>query len=167
MSSIEISSIDELPTSSAVYALCGGGGKRSSHIAYIGMTENLRRRINQHLIARDSSIATGTSPVGLKPDLVTEVYWWCDESFTDGTALAAAELIAFKVKDPALRSRAGIFDAAKSMSQDELFKKKMEKLFESDATGWLRLPKLQTLAAHVAKLEQRIAVLEAACKRRV
>ena len=85
-----------------------GGHDRARYVAYVGIADKLKRRIVQHLVSRDSSIATGTSAVGLNPDYVTEIRWWEHQRFSDRNALIAAELVAFEFFDPALRSRGRI-----------------------------------------------------------
>ena len=62
------SSLTALPQEPAVYALYSG-----RDIIYVGITGSLRTRIKQHLVNRDSSIATGTSAAMLNPDHVTPV----------------------------------------------------------------------------------------------
>ena len=104
---MKIASISELPNSPAVYAMYGGHD-RMRFVAYVGVADKLKRRIIQHLVNRDSSVATGTSAVGLNPDYVTEVRWWEHPRFNDWNVLVAAELMAFEVFDPALRSRGRI-----------------------------------------------------------
>jgi hypothetical protein len=66
--------ISRLPGVSAMYAMYGGRG-RGLHVAYVGIADDLRGRISQHLIKRDSSVTTGTSAVGLNPDLISEIRW--------------------------------------------------------------------------------------------
>src|SRR3954464_15241917 len=94
--------IDALPPVPGIYALYGGKGRQ--YVAYVGLADNLRSRIKQHLVNRDSSVTTGTGAVGLNADYIRAVGWWVDESFSDRTALQAAELVAFDVLEPALRS---------------------------------------------------------------
>src|SRR5271156_3714492 len=92
-------SIGELPNKPAVYVLHGGRNS-GQHFAYVGITETLRNRIIEHLVGRDSGIATGTSAVGLNPDYVTEVQWWQSDMFAQPNALEAAELRAFEKFNP-------------------------------------------------------------------
>jgi hypothetical protein len=61
---------------------------------YVGIGSNLRQRITQHLIRRDSSVTTGVTAVSLNPDLVSDVLWWEADEFSDPIALEAAERIA-------------------------------------------------------------------------
>ena len=71
----KLSSISELPTCPAVYAMYGGKG-RGLYVAYVGTSKSLKQRIVQHLVNRDSSVSTGTSAVGLNTDYVTKIAWW-------------------------------------------------------------------------------------------
>ncbi|HXY51476.1 MAG TPA: hypothetical protein VEI01_18655 [Terriglobales bacterium] len=89
---------------SALYALYGGAGRRL-YVAYVGIADSLKRRATQHLLNRDSSVATGTSAVGINPDYVTAIRWWEHRQFSKRAALEAAELVAFDVLNPALRNR--------------------------------------------------------------
>jgi hypothetical protein len=154
-----VSTISELPKLSAVYALYGGQ-ERNLYVAYVGIAESLRRRIEQHLVRRDSSVVTGTSAVGLNPDLVSEVRWWEHPEFKDRGALEAAELVAFEVCDPALRSRGARSVRAGIFLADPAFHLEMRSLFVGPETGRLTLPTLHIALMRIANLEQRIALLE-------
>lgn len=115
-----VSSISELPTYPAVYAMYGGKG-RSLYVAYVGTSKSLKQRMVQHLVNRDSSVTTGTSAVGLNVDYVTKIAWWENSGFDDQDFLRAAELVAFDVLDPALRSRGRTTDGAKELYSSEDF----------------------------------------------
>jgi len=156
---ITVSSISELPNKPAVYALYGGR-KRSLHVAYVGIAESLRRRIIQHLVTRDSSVATGTSAVHLNPDYVTEIRWWEHSDFADLPFREAAEMVAFEVLDPALRSRGATTGRAKQLCSDSKFREKMRLLFSGEASGSLTIPNLQYALERIAELERRVAELE-------
>lgn len=119
--------ITDLPDCPALYALCGGMGKRV-HVAYVGITDSLKRRAAQHLLSRDSSVATGTSAVGINPDYVTEIRWWEHRRFSKPAAREAAELVAFAALDPALRSRKPIGKAAGELYKNRRFRREMEVL---------------------------------------
>src|SRR5689334_13075455 len=110
----KICSISDLPNVAAVYAMYGGH-KNGAYVAYVGIADVLKRRIAQHLLKRDSSIATGTSAVGLNPECVNEVRWWQNGLFNTKDSREAAELIAFKVLNPVLRSRGGISKQAQEL----------------------------------------------------
>lgn len=154
-----VASISELPNIPAVYAMYGGRGS-SAYVAYVGMGGTLKQRIEQHLIRRDSSVVTGTSAVSLNPDLVTEVRWWEHPKFTDRTVLLAAELVAFDVLEPALRSRGGITAEARNLYSDESFSGQMRSLFSYKAMGQLVIPTLQSALERIEELERRVAALE-------
>lgn len=156
---IEIFSVSELPQVPAVYAMYGGQG-RGLYVAYVGIAGKLKNRISQHLIRRDSSVATGTSAVALLPDYVTEVHWWEYPDFDQRSVLEAAELVAFDVLDPALRSRGGIQEKAKQLYEDEDFKQAMKALFLDQKTGRLVIPTLQASVDRITQLEKRVATLE-------
>ncbi len=91
------SAILELPRASAIYALYGGQG-RGSYVAYVGVADNLRTRVSQHLVRRDSSVATGTSAAALNPDYVTEIQWWEHGKFAERDFLEAAEPVALEIR---------------------------------------------------------------------
>src|SRR5262245_53537191 len=109
-----IHNVYDLPSVPAVYAMYGGQG-RGAYVAYVGLGKSLRGRIEQHLVKRDSSISTGVTAVCLNPDKVTEVRWWEHPEFEKQDVLEAAELVAFDVLEPALRSRGNITDRAKAL----------------------------------------------------
>lgn len=143
----------------AVYAMYGGRSS-SAYVAYVGVADVLKRRVVQHLIRRDSSVTTGMSAVSLNPDLVTEVRWWEHPRFTERAVLLAAELVAFDVLEPALRSRGGITGEAKQLYFDESFSVSMRSHFASEATGRLLIPTLQATLERIEDLERRVAALE-------
>ena len=62
-----------MPNVPAVYVMYGGRDRK--YIAYVGIGDELKCRVHQHLVKRDSSVVTGTSAVGLNPDYITEVRW--------------------------------------------------------------------------------------------
>ena len=96
--------------------------RRRTWVAYVGMAGDLNRRLIQHFVNRDSSVVTGASAAGLNIDLVRRVDWWEHPSFGDGDALHAAELIAFEVLDPALRSRGNPRKNALTKVDDQAFR---------------------------------------------
>ena len=117
--------------------------------------------IRQHLVRRNSSVTTGESAVSLNPDLVTEVRWWTHRDFGDRNVLQAAELVAFEVHQPALRSRGGIPGKAKELYEDSDFRGKMAALFDSEPAGRLVIRTLREAFARIADLEKRLGALEA------
>jgi hypothetical protein len=160
---LQISLIDDLPTAPAVYVLYGGK-KGNRYPAYVGIAEELRNRIEQHLVRRDSSVATGTSAAGLNPDYVTELRWWSHQKFADREhgreALQAAELIAFEVFNPTLRSRGSITRRAHELCDQKAFKEEMEDLLKHDATGCLIFQTLQGAFDRIKQIEEQLASLE-------
>ena len=161
-----ITEVGRLPKSPAIYALCGGQG-RHIYIAYVGMADDLRRRIVQHLVTRDSSIATRASAVGLNSDLVTQVRWWEHERFAARTSLEAAELVAFECLNPALRSRGGISKQAAVLSRRQSFKDEMALLFDSHPTGRLLLPNIEAAMRRISALEEQVSALIDATRRKL
>jgi hypothetical protein len=156
---LSVSSIDDLPNVPPVYVLFGGK-KGSRYPAYVGIADKLKNRIEQHLVRRDSSVATSTSAAGLNPDYVTELQWWEHKKFADRKALEAAELVAFGIFNPTLRSRGNITERARKLSNQEEFKKEMEELLNSEATGQLIFQTLQDAFDKIAQIEERITKLE-------
>lgn len=156
---IEITTIADVPGRPAIYALYGGRG-RGLRAAYVGSARELRNRITQHLIRRDSSISTGAAVVTLNADLVTQVHWWEHASFSDEAHLLAAELVAFDTLDPTLRSRGQPQGRAMQLSIDPVFKDEMRQLFHAEPTGLLSLPTLQDALERIERLEERLQALE-------
>lgn len=128
---IQTTNITDLPAIPAVYAMYGGQG-RSQYVAYVGLGTKLRGRIEQHLVRRDSSVTTGVSAESRNPEFVTQVRWWQHPDFEKQDILEAAELVAFDVLEPSLRSRGGITDRAKQVYAEQQFQTRMRALFELD-----------------------------------
>src|SRR3954468_24320276 len=118
-----MASIGELPSVPAIYAMYGGEDRR--YVAYVGIGDNLRRRVTQHLVNRNSSATTDTGAVRLHPDHISAVSWWEHPTFADRVELEAAELVAFDVLEPTMRSRGGITPAAKARAADKAFRYEM------------------------------------------
>jgi hypothetical protein len=138
-----------------------GGRGSGSYVAYVGIAgTSLRGRIEQHLIRRDSSVTTGVSAVSLNPDAVTEVRWWEHEQFTERGALEAAELVAFDVLEPALRSRGNVTAQARALYSDLTFVAEMRSVLSAPPTGRLVLPSLAEALSRIASLEERVTALE-------
>jgi hypothetical protein len=153
---LDSSFISSLPNVPSVYALYGGTD-RSRYVAYVGLAGKLKQRITQHLIRRDSSITTGATAVSLNPDKVSEIRWWEHDSFGDSDLLTAAEVIAFEVLDPVLRSRGSVSDKAREMTTDANYKIDIRKLFEGPPSGCLIIPNLKAVLERVAALEKKLA----------
>jgi hypothetical protein len=154
-----VSSILKLPNAPAAYVLFGGTeGKR--YVAYVGIADRLKRRIEQHLITRDSSVATLTSATGLNPDYVTELHWWGHRRFSHRNVLIASELIAFDHFQLALRSRGNVPKSALKLYNDQEFQDEIEELFNREPSGRFVIPTLQDAIKRIEQLEKRIRALE-------
>jgi hypothetical protein len=99
---------------------------------------------------------------GLNVDYVREVDWWEHADFADRDMLHAAELIAFDVLNPALRSLGAERETAKTLAADRGRRALMEPLFRAAPAGRLTLPSLAALAVRVGELEQKLRRLEQA-----
>ena len=148
-----------LPNVPAVYALYSGG-KGPKYVAYVGIAGRLKQRIIQHLIRRDSSVTIGTSAVNLNPDQVMSLSWWAHPDFDKTVNLKAAEIVAFEVLNPALRSRAGVDSTGMAMLADKDFHGKMKALFRGNSSGAVEFPSLGDALAEIEKLKIRMAKLE-------
>jgi len=151
--------LSQLPNCCAVYAMYGGDGGRR-YVAYVGIADKLKRRIAQHLLSRDSTVATGTSAVGINPEYIKEIRWWTHDAFAERNKLEAAELVAFDVLNPALRSRRSANSAATKLYCRSRFKVQMEKLFAGKAHGRLTVVSLEDVINKVSVLEKRLMKLE-------
>ena len=158
-------SISDLPPKPVVYALYGGTGK-NAYVAYVGVTGNLKNRIAQHLIRRDSSITSGTSAATLNPDFVTEVRWWRIGKFRRKVLREAAEIVALRVLDPTLRSRGLATGEASKLAAKPEFQTEMEVLFSGPPEGKLVLPDLQGALDRIVQLEAKVEVLESRLKKK-
>jgi hypothetical protein len=159
MSSQVLLGIADLPNRPALYALYGGTG-RHAYVANVGITDKLKRRVAQHLLTRDSSAATDPSAVGINPDYVTEIRWWEHGRFSKPAAREAAELVAFKLLDPALRSRKPIGRASQELLKSSRFRKEMETLLNKTPTGHLHIPSLEQVARRLSAFEDRLNKIE-------
>jgi hypothetical protein len=154
-----IPKISELPNSPAIYALYGGKGQRK-FVAYVGIADKLRQRVSQHLVRRDSSIVTGTSIVSLNPDYVTEIRWWEFPDFLKRDYLEAAEVIAFEIFDPVLRSRGKLTERANQLLKDDDFQKKMRALLNSPFQGNMVFFDFQDVLEKLNEMENELSVLK-------
>ena len=155
----EIYSFSHLPNYPAVYVFYGGAGK-GSHVAYVGTTKVLKSRIIEHLVKRDRSVATGTTAVVLNPEYVTEVKWWKRTEFDELRYRQAAELVAFDVFKPTLKSRGRTKKESRQLYEDVKFREKMRDFFTGEPTGHLTIRTLQDALAMIEDLELRMIELE-------
>ncbi len=137
-----------------------GGKGRGVYVAYVGTSKSLKQRMGQHLVNRDSSVTTGTSAVGLNADYVTKIAWWEHPGFDDQDFLRAAELVAFDVMDPALRSRGQVTDRAKELQASKDFHRELTAVFQAEPAGELNMPSLEEALDRIDELEKRIDSLE-------
>lgn len=149
----------EVPRVPGVYAMHGGDPPRT-WVAYVGIAGDIQGRLIQHFVRRDSSVVTQSSAVGLNIDFVNHVDWWQHPDFTDADHRHAAEMIAFDVLDPALRSRGNPRRSARLLVEDRAFRSAMEQLFKQPATGRFTPPRLRDVATQVRRLENRLEQLE-------
>lgn len=156
---IETTELADVPEWEGIYAFYD---RESGAVAcaYVGETTNLRRRLRQHLVLRNSSVATGTSVAGLRVDLIRYAQWWDHDSFDSSDDRLAAELVAFDVLDPTLRSRAGIRASAFTLSQRADFRSEMTSLLGGEPAGRLKVLALADVVAELADLRARVASLE-------
>ena len=105
-------------------------------------------------------MTTGTSAVSLDPDFITKLCWWQAEDFRERDVLEAAELIAFEILEPSLRSRGRISEAARSIAKDNSFRERMKELFKGEPAGTVEFPSISDLSEKINELEQRIEELE-------
>lgn len=152
------SSIRELPNQPAIYVLRSGRGSNS--ILYVGQTDNLRRRIGQHLKNRDSSITMEGSPVKIDPGLVEKVEWWEQTDFSDPTARKAAEQIAFEVLNPRVRSGTNGSKGSIERSKDKTFRNRINVLFNGPPSGTFTVATLESVIERLLRLESRLTLLE-------
>ena len=80
--------------------------------------------------------------------------------FTERHILQAAELVAFDVLDPALRSRGAIQERAKEPYGDKAFRQNMTAFFQGNPTGRLVVPTLQDALERIADIERRLEEIE-------
>jgi hypothetical protein len=155
----QTSSWADVPSAPAVYAMYGGEHPRT-WVAYVGIAGNLQGRLIQHFVRRDSSVVTGSSAVGVNIELVTHVNWWEDQKFSDDDHRHAAEMVAFDVLDPALRSRGNTRRTARDLAADPSFRDAMSRLFAGQPSGQFVPPRLGQVAVDVRELTERVRRLE-------
>jgi hypothetical protein len=156
---IVVYSVADLPQVPSVYAMYGGRS-RGRYVAYVGIAKSLKPRIIQHLVRRDSSVATGTAAVQLNPDYVTELEWWEHPDFAQRHILEAAEMVAIETLDPALRSRGAPQHRARELYADEAFRQEMQSLFSGEPAGRLTILTLEDAFDRLVGLEGRLADIE-------
>jgi len=91
---------------------------------------------------------------------VSEVKWWEHKGFQERHVLEAAELVAFDMLNPTLRSRGAIKHKSMQLYEDTAFRDEMRSLFTSIPSGHLVLRDLSDAFAMIDALEKRVAELE-------
>jgi hypothetical protein len=160
----DFSPIYNLPSIPAVYAFYSGG-RGPQYVAYVDIAGKLKQRIVQHLIRRDSSVATGASAVSLNPDQLTRLDWWEHPSFAKTVNLKAGEMVAFDILQPVLRSRGRDDSAGKVVLADESCWASMVELFKGKPSGTVDFLGLPDVMKRIGMLEERIEKLEALLKK--
>lgn len=150
----------EVPALPSVYVMHGGDMPRTWP-AYVGIAQDLQGRLLQHFVRRDSSVVTGTAAAGLNIEGVRFVDWWSRPALADKSYREAAELVAFDLLNPALRSRGRPTAAAAALAAQPAFQEEVQEMFSSPPDGRYWPPRLDGLAERVRVLEARLAELEA------
>lgn len=151
--------VSDLPKKPAIYALYGGKDPRK-YVAYVGSTDNLQERVNHHLILRNTSVTTGTKAASLDPDYVTGIKWWECKDFSDEDYREAAEIVAFKILDPTLRSRGNHSTESKELENNADFRKKIQLLLDQKPSGEREFPDFQDLLDKLNEMENEIKSLK-------
>ena len=150
----KIKSIRELKNVPAVYALFEGHGTYE-YLAYVGVADKLRQRVEQHLIKHDSTASKGK----LEIMELTKLKWWEDARFSDRAKLEAAELVFLRelphglsdMGDPRMDLEKLFFNSKFYDSIKELIK---------NPTGIMVIlntdEKIQTLEKRVRQLEKQL-----------
>jgi hypothetical protein len=155
---------DGVPRGPAVYAMYAGEPPRT-WVAYVGMAGDLHNRLFQHFVRRDSSVVAAAA-VRLDLDHIRFVEWWEHEYFGDDAKRHAAELVAFDVFEPVLRSRGNPTAAANELYGQEAFRAELEGVFRAPPAGRLVHARLPDVARQVHSLEARVKALEEALAQR-
>jgi hypothetical protein len=157
--------LTDLPTNPAIYTL-HGGKKGNIFVAYVGIGDNLRNRIIQHMVRRDSSITTGTGIITLNPDCITEIRWWNHPRFEKREVLEATEVIGFEVFDPVLRGRAKLSEKARILLSDPRFREDTVSLLQEKHSGSMKFLDYQDLIEKIGELENKIEGIESKVTKR-
>jgi hypothetical protein len=130
-----------IPQAPALYLLEDFNG----NAAYVGMSGQLRSRIDQHFVRRDSSVTTGVAAASLNPDRIRRVKWWLDDRFGQREWLEAAELVAFEIFEPTLRSLGGISEKARAICEQRGFREEVALILGRKPNGEFYPLNLQNL----------------------
>ena len=138
----------KVPANPGLYCLL-----EKKEVVYVGISKDLRSRLKQHFVLRDSSITTGTSAASLNPEYIETIKWWTHEDFKTKAKLQAAELVAFETFNPILRSRGKSTDKAKEQLTPT-FKRSMKAIFQKPPSGELSIPNMSHLLRRIEELEK-------------
>ena len=108
-------------------------------------------------------MVTGAAATSINPDLTSTVQWWATAEMEDPVIREAAELVAFDVLDPALRSRGGVRTSAAALAADPSFLDRITVLL-TEEVNTVCFPSVQELASRLSALEDRVALLEASLR---
>ena len=150
--------IRKIPKEPGIYCLFGHS-ERGAYPAYVGKASRLQIRVSQHLEYRNSSVTTGASAASLSSNLVAGCQYWTHPDFADAVKLAAAELVAFDLLQPVLRSRGGLNQAAGALRKSQDFDEWARNLL-ARPSGEVRFRSISELSAVVRSLEERVVALE-------
>jgi hypothetical protein len=149
-----VAAIAELPSVPAIYPMYGGEDRR------VGIGDDLRRRITQHLVNRNSSATTDTGAVRLHPDHISSVSWWEHPNSRTGLNLRRPNSSPSTCSNRRCGVAVGITAAAKQRAADYPFRDEMTAMFADAPTGRLELLTLAGLVKRLAALERCIKQLE-------
>ena len=96
----------------------------------------------------------------LNPDKVSCIRWWLHPKFSNKAHREAAEVVAFEVLNPSLRSRGKVTKRAKDVLKDQTFRDEIACLFRGKPSGVFYPKTLDNLADLVLELHNRVSELE-------
>jgi len=112
--------------------------------------------LNNFLCCVDSSVTTGVSAAGLNTESVRRAKWWLDPRLEQQVWREAAELVAFDLFQPTLRSLGGISEAAKNLYGRPGFAESVREMLTKHPAGEFYPLNLRNLLARVEELETRL-----------
>jgi hypothetical protein len=150
--------IRRIPKEPGIYCLLGHS-ERGAYPAYVGKASRLQIRVSQHLEYKNSSVTTRASAASLSPELIAGCQYWTHADFADAAKLAAAELVAFDLLQPVLRSLGGLSQTADALRRSQGFEEWARRLL-GQPSGEVRFRSISELSAVVRALEERVVALE-------
>lgn len=143
-----------------IYAFRTGAGRVRS-TCYVGQSSDLRRRIEQHLEYRNSSVTTGVATISMNVEYITDVKCWSLPEFQDKDVRGAAELVAFEQLNPTLNSRGIVTGEAKSLASETAFRTRMLGLFDGPPQYAAKFHSVSDLHTRIIELEKQLEELRA------